>query len=195
MAAVAMIATTAQAQEETFGFGEGDVLLEGNLSFSSTKDNNIDEKESGFTFAPKAGYFLNDNFAVGIQLNVANNKFENNSGETKNNEFGAGVFGRYYFLDLGQRFKTYGEIDLGFNSMKSENGPIESKASGFGAGLGLGINYFVTEKIAINFALTDILSYSSFKPKDGEAINSFGLQVNELNNFFSTAQFGLTFKF
>src|SRR5690606_25416081 len=141
MAAVAMIATTAQAQEQSFGFGEGDVLLEGNLSFSSTKDNNTDEKENGFTFAPKAGYFLNDDFAIGVQLNVANNKFENNSGETKNNEFGAGVFGRYYFLDLGQRFKTYGELDLGFTSMKTENGPIESKASGFGAGLGLGINY------------------------------------------------------
>src|SRR5690606_12369099 len=94
MAAVAMIATTAKAQEQTFGFGEGDVLLEGNLSFSSTKDNNSDEKESGFTFAPKAGYFLSDDFAVGVHLIVENNNVENNLVETKNNEFGVGVFGR-----------------------------------------------------------------------------------------------------
>jgi len=199
MATVAMIATTAQAQEKTFGFNEGDVLLEGNLSFSSTKDNNTDVKESEFTFAPKAGYFLNDDFALGVQLNVTNGKIDTNVGETTNNVFGAGVFGRYYFLDLGQRFKTYGEVGLGFASYKDEvttgGVSVENKASGFGAGLGLGMNYFVTEKIAINFALTDILSYSSAKQKGGESVNSFGLQVNELNNFFSTAQFGLTFKF
>jgi len=199
MAAVAMIATTAQAQEKTFGFNEGDVLLEGNVSFSSTKNNNTDVKENSFTFAPKAGYFLTDDFAVGVQLDVTNSKTEAGSAESKENTFGAGVFGRYYFLDLGQRFKTYGELGLGFASFKEENTfgntTNEIKASGFGAGVGLGINYFVTEKIAINFALTDILSYTSYKRKDGESINSFGLQVNEINNFFSTAQFGLTFKF
>lgn len=197
IAAVAMMATTAQAQEQTFGFNEGDVLLEGNISMSSTKDNNNDSKESDFTFAPKAGYFLTDDFAVGVELNVSNNKNEVGSAETTTNMFGAGVFGRYYFLELGKRFKTYGEVGLGFVSTKTELQPAntEIKASGFGAGAGLGINYFVTEKIAINFALTDILSYSSMKPKDGESVNSFGFQVNEINNFFSTAQFGLTFKF
>src|SRR5690554_7434983 len=118
MAAVAMIATTAQAQEKTFGFNEGDVLLEGNISFSSTNDKNTDVKENSFTFAPKAGYFLTDDFAVGVQLDVTNSKTEAVALENKENAFGAGVFGRYYFLDLGQRFKTYGELGLGFASYK-----------------------------------------------------------------------------
>ncbi|MBF01702.1 MAG: hypothetical protein CMP76_00235 [Flavobacterium sp.] len=197
-AAVAVFAfATANAQEEggsSFGFSQGNILLEGNLGFSSSNDKNTETKTNSFEFNPKAGYFLNDKFALGLELSVGSDKEEVAGTETdKNSNFGAGVFARYYFLDLGQRFKTYAEAGVGFNSGKQ--GLADAKYSGVGAGAGLGINYFLTENFAINFALTDILSYSTNKYDGGEAVSEFNANVNVFNNFFTTAQFGLTYKF
>lgn len=197
LSAAAVFAFTfanAQEEEKTFGFGEGDIFVEGNIGFNSTNDKNSDTKTNAFNFSPKAGYFITDDIAIGLDLGFGSSKAEVAGTEVdKNSEFGIGVFGRYYFLDLGARFKTYAEVGLGFNSGKE--GVAEFKYSGFGAGAGLGINYFVTENFALNFGLTDILSFSSNKYKDAEAVNEFNANINVFNNFFTTAQFGLTYKF
>lgn len=185
----------ANAQEEvkTFGFSEGDVFVEGNLGFSSTNNKNTEVKTSGFDFNPAVGYFVTEKFAVGLELMVGSGKREVAGVDVaKNSNFGAGVFARYYFLDLGERFKTYAQAGVNFNSEKES--VSDYKASGLGLGAGLGIQYFVTPRIAINFGLTDILSYNSFKEDGGKNTSSFNGNVNVFNNFFDTASFGLTFK-
>ena len=195
----------ANAQEDTksFGFNEGDIILEGNLGFSSTNDKNSEEKTSSFNFNPKVGYFLTNDIAVGVELGIGSAKSTDDilDTEDKGSNFNVGVFGRYYFLNLGERFKTYTEAGLGFGTQKSEftAGGVTTEDPDFksiNAGLGLGVNYFVTEKIAINFALTDILSYSSGKydVSGAKNVSSFNGNVNVFNNFFTTAQFGMTFK-
>ena len=207
---------SAQDKKESTGFGftEGNVLLEGNFSFNSSTStdsfngNDIEEdKLSNLGFNPKVGYFFSDKFAFGVELNVLSGKNENTVfgnpnvvTETKSNGFGAGVFARYYFLDLGQRFKTYTELGLGFGSIKNElNGTEVSKQSGVGLGFDLGINYFVSESFAINFGLANVLSYNSSKietPSGAEnKINQLSGDFNIFRNFFDTPQFGLTFKF
>ena len=189
----------ANAQEEVkeakgFGFSKGNIMVEGNLGFDSTNDKNTKEKTNSFEFNPKAGYFVTDKFAVGIQLGIGSDKTSVAGTDTnKNSNFNAGVFGRYYFLDLGQRFKTYAEADVVMNSGKT--GLANAKYSGVGAGAGLGINYFVSESFAINFGLTNILSYNTNKYKGGESVSEFNANVNVFNNFFTAAQFGLTYKF
>ncbi|MDD3771320.1 MAG: outer membrane beta-barrel protein, partial [Weeksellaceae bacterium] len=166
---------------------QGNFIVEGNIGFNSTNDKASDTKTSSFNLSPKVGYFFTDDLAVGVELDLGSSKIN----DEKTNSFGAALFARYYFLELGERFKTYGELGLGFASLKQG----DAKASGFGAGLDLGINYFVTETIAINFGLSDVLSFSSFKPKGGDAYTEFNGNINVFNNFFDTAQFGLTFKF
>ena len=175
---LAVLATGVAAQaQEGFGFNQGDILLEGNIQVNSTKESvevngfSATEKQSTTLFNPKAGYFINDKFALGVELGVLSGKetteLPNGTDETKQNGFYAGVFGRYYFLELGQRFKTYAEVGLGMDNYKEKsNGTEVEKNSGFSTGLGLGINYFVTPKIAINFGLSDILSYSTNKDKN-----------------------------
>lgn len=206
LSAIAVLGFTsvnAQEDEKTFGFAEGDIMVEGNLGFGSTNDKNSEVKTSNFDFNPKAGYFVTDDLAVGVELMVGTAKTTDDiaDSENKDNNFGAGVFARYYFLDLGKRFKTYGEFGVGFDSTKNENTvggtSSEFKTNGLGAGLGLGMNYFVTENFAINFGLSDVLSFRTDKADvDGaEAVSSFNGNLNVFNNFFSTAQFGLTFKF
>lgn len=205
-AAIAVLGfTSVNAQEDTTvgGFESGDVFVEGNFGFGSTNDKNTEVKTSSFDFNPKVGYFLSDVLAVGVELSLNTDKTTDDiaDSENKNNTFGAGVFARYYFLELGKRFKTYGEFGVDFDSSKNEqtvaSTSSEFKTNGFGAGLGLGMNYFVTENFAINFGLTDILAYRSDKADvDGaKAVTSFGSNVNVFNNFFATTQFGVTWKF
>lgn len=208
---VALLAlSTANAQDKKeskgFGFSEGNVIVEGNLSFGSSKNDNgtTEVKNNDFGFSPKVGYFLSDKLALGVELGIGSGKEETTVGsvstEDKTNSFNAGVFARYYFLDLGQRFKTYTEAGLGFQSGKSETDGTENyKDSGFGLGIDLGMNYFVTENFAINFGLNNVLGYSSTKrefPGGGETKNnSFNGNFNVFNNFFNTPSFGLTWKF
>lgn len=194
-AVVSLSSANAQEGEATYGFEKGNIIVEGNLNFYSENDKNTDVKTSSFNFSPRVGYFITNDLAIGVQLDLGTSKVEQNGNEAKANTFGATAFARYYFLDLGQRFKTYGEFGLGFASTKEEMNGTDLKSSGFGAGLGLGVNYFVTEKVAINFGLSDILSYYSFKPDGGKAISEFNGNINVFNNFFETAQFGLTYKF
>lgn len=203
----------ANAQEEVketkgFGFSKGNIMVEGNLSFGMNTDENAVEevKTNSFNFNPKAGYFLTDKVAVGVEVMVGSNNEEttdllaNTTDEDKSSTFGAGVFARYYFLDLGQRFKTYAEAGLGFGSTKNEfNGTEYRKDSNFGLGIDLGMNYFVTESFAINFGLANVLGFGSNKsefPGGGETTStSVNGNFNIFNNFFDTPQFGLTYKF
>jgi len=200
IAAVAVFGFSNVNAQETeapaFGFEQGNIFLEGNLGYNSSNDKNIEEKTNQFSFNPKAGYFINEDLALGVQL--AYNSYTEEVAGTDAEDisaFGAGVFARYYFLDLGKRFKTFAEVGVGFETAKDDLADV--KANGVGAGLSLGINYFVKENIAITFGLSDVLSYSSAKlDVDGaEAVTEFNANINVFNNFFETAQFGLMFKF
>src|SRR6478672_2377916 len=149
--AVAGMAIAANAQE--FGFKTGNVLLEGNINYNSTNNKDSKDKQSSFGFSPKVGYFLSDKFAVGAEISLNSTKQEDYSGVAdidKENTFAVGVFGRYYFLEIGKRFKTYTEAGVAILSVKNEskNGTVttESKSNGFGINAGLGANYFLTEK-------------------------------------------------
>jgi len=194
LAAIAVMGfSAANAQDSgSYGFSKGNILLEGNLGFSANNDKNTDVKTNSFEFNPKAGYFLTDKFALGLDLGIGSDKKKvAGTDADKNSNFNVGVFGRYYFLDLGQRFKTYAEAGVGLNTGKEG----EAKYSGVGFGAGLGINYFVSNSFAINFGLTDILAYDTNKYKGGKAVSDFNANLNVFNNFFSTATFGLTYKF
>lgn len=210
LSAIAVMAfgiSNAQEETATYGFNQGDIIIEGNLGFNSTDDKNFEEKESGFNFSPSVGYFVSDKFAVGLALSVGNSKVEEYNvliqETTKVNAFAVGVFGRYYFLELGERFKTYAQVGLEYGSAKSEftdgiaNTSVTSPSTnGLGFGAGLGMNYFITPNMAINFGLSDILSYTSVKvdAPGAKATSNFNANVNVFNNFFATAQFGMTFK-
>ena len=124
-------------------------------------------------------------------MNIASEK---GSGSDETNTFGVKAAGRYYFLDLGQRFKVYGEAGLGFDSVSTK--PGDKKQTNIGLGAGLGVNYFLTNSLAINFGLTDVFTVKNEKVKDVDgSTTTVNFKVNEFSNFFTTPTFGLTFKF
>jgi len=134
---------------------------------------------------------------LGIGLEFGSHKEETgNTTTNKTSVFEVGVFGRYYFLNVSERFKVFTNVSVAYAS-GTEEIPLQPKfeTTGISAGAGLGANYFVTENLAIVFSLTDILSYTSEKSKNGKNISEFGAKLNVFDNFFTTAQFGLTYKF
>lgn len=183
----------ANAQEKGgFGFSKGDVIVEGSLIVNSVSkpEGSSTKTTTSYGFTPAVGYFISDKFAVGLDLRILSQK---GSGSAEKNTFGVGLDARYYFLDLGQRFKVYGQGRLGFDSVNQKPGDNKSTDIGFNAGLG--VNYFLTRSLAINFAVTDVLSVVNSKPKDGDGTTTVNFKVNEFSNFFTTPTFGLTFKF
>ncbi|WP_431107617.1 outer membrane beta-barrel protein [Winogradskyella poriferorum] len=199
-AAIAVFGLTnmnAQEDDKTFGFSEGDIFVEGNVGFNSYNDKNFDEKSNSFSISPKVGYFINDDLAIGGELMFNSSKTEVAGTDTsKFSGFGVGAFARYYFLDLGERFKTNAEFGVNYSSNNDKINDV--KLNGFGAGLGLGINYFATEKIALTFGLKNVLSFSSAKyDTDGaEAETSFNFGFGDVANpFGGNASFGLLFVF
>lgn len=197
-AIVAFGFTNINAQEEgSFGFAEGDLFVEGTLGLSSTNDKNADAKTSQFNFSPKGGYFLSDDLAIGAQFNFGSGKETvSNLITNEYSNTGVAVFGRYYFLDLGKRFKTFTELGMGFNTQNNKS--ADYKVNTFGIGLDLGLNYFVKENIALTFSLDNLLGYATSKTDiDGDkGANEFNLGLGEVNNpFGGTANFGVLFKF
>jgi len=197
LAAVAMSAmsfASAQESDPTFGFSKGDVFVEGNMGFSSVKETY--ETTRSFVFAPAAGHFIRKDLALGVRLVFIEEEEKEDIMNTildKRSAFSVGFFSRYYFLGMGKRLKTFTNVGVAIGSGKT--GSPEVKHSSFGAGVGLGMNYFVTERIAINAGLADILAYTSVSPNNGPSKSEFAINLNVFNNFSTQAQFGLTFKF
>ena len=205
LTAIAGLTFASKAQDIT-GFAPGNIIVEGNLGFNTSDNKNTEVKTTGFSFNPQVGYFLTNKFALGLYANVGSentDKYaEGVDTQNKSSNFGIGAFGRYYFLELGSRFKTYAELGAGYNQ---ENDKVvtpagtteDPKVSGFGINGSLGANFFLTDKIAINYKFANVIGFNSSKiDVDGaKATSNFSLNVNKFNNFFTSGQFGLTFKF
>lgn len=202
LAAVAAFTFAAKAQQQTFGFQKGDVIIEGGVSVSTSDNKATQIKSSAVSLSPKAAYFINDKFAAGISVLYSGSKNDNYSGTpqtTKTNFYGAGIFGRYYFWAPCQRLKVYGEADINYNQIqsKSDNGTETSKGpktTSYGIDGGIGANFFVSKNIAIGYQFANIIGFSTSKIPDYKASNSFHMNLNSFNNFFNSGQFSLTFK-
>ena len=192
MAAVAVFGlTSVNAQEEasTSGFAQGDVFATGTIAFVSESTGDV--KDNGFTFSPKAGYFVSENIAVGVALGYTTTNSEvPNVEDYKTNMFEAGVFGRYYFTPASQ-FSFFGELGVNFESSKEEQGNAEAKANGFNVGLAPGISYFVSNCLALE-ASFGVLGYRTNEPDvdNAESTDTFAVGLN-----LSDINFGITYKF
>ena len=197
-------ANAQEVENSNFGFSKGDIVVEGSLQFGTTNNKNTEVKTSNLGFTPKAGLFVTDKTMVGVELGIGSSKTTNDilNTELKSNNVSIGVFGRYYFLELGERFKTYGELGLGYETAKGETtstlGTVkDNDVNTIGVGLSVGMNYFLTPSVAVSFTLADVLSYGTSKvdAEGAKAQTEFNGNLNVLNNIFATPTIGLMYKF
>ena len=140
--------------QENFGFLQSEIFVEGNFQLSSYNNENSEDKESSYSINPKVGYFISDDLAVGIQgsyTSFSEDVITEITTTTEGSSYAAGLFGRYYFLELGTRFYTYGElggtysVTEGSTSIDGTSRDLDTLNT-INASLSLGINYFANRE-------------------------------------------------
>jgi outer membrane protein len=155
-------------------FKKSNKFVEGTVSY--TKATGTDAE---YGFQPTVGYFLTDRFAIG-----ASGAFGKDAAGVKTN--GIGAFGRCYVLNIGQNLKTFSQLNIGTASVNDAG----IKTSTFGVNLGLGINYFVSPKLALTLNVANLVDYTSIKSN-----STFNIGWEGVTNPLSTSKFGVLYKF
>ena len=132
------------------------------------------------TIAPQAGYFLSEKAAIGVSLGLMSTDVDGT--KVSNTDFGLAYYN--YFMDLGDKTKLWWAVGFGTTSGDS----FDDAQTRLGSGIGM--NYFVNEKIIINFQLANILQY--VKQGDDSSM-MFGWE-GEINNVNAAPSLAIFFK-
>jgi opacity protein-like surface antigen len=183
----------ANAQEEVEttdgGFAKGNIFMSGTVGFNSDKTG--PSKMTGFEIEPRVGFFLTDNIAIGAKIGFESDKTSVLGVDTNDNStLTAGAFARYYFTP-GNEFSVFGEFGFDYMSMK-DNMPAGLTSNGIGTGVGVGVNYFLSNNFAIEASWAGLRYMTN---DNGGAVgvpssDSFGLRVD-----MRSINFGLLYKF
>lgn len=146
------------------GFKSGDVFITGSVGFSNSKTG--DYKSESLTISPKAGYFVNDNIALGVSLSYNKSEGGDQLAQTETSMM-AGLFGRYYFMP-GSRFSVFTQLGVNYIMQDYEGvpgggGPYDYTTSGVNIGFAPGVNYFISEHFSLeaNFGILDYTTVTS----------------------------------
>ncbi|MCK6606853.1 MAG: porin family protein [Flavobacterium sp.] len=191
LSAVALLAFGfANAQEEekgNGGFSKGSMFISGAVSIDSEKTG--DAKSSGFEIAPKFGYFVTENIAIGGKLGYESMKADNGFVDTTDRTaLTVGAFGRYYMTPASQ-FSLFGEFGVDYTSWDNKLADVQENE--IGVNLGLGLSYFLNNNWAIEATWAGLGYTTNDNGGDGaDKTNSFGLGA-DLRSF----GFGVIYKF
>lgn len=154
---IIFIALSTQAQTE-----KGTWLLGGSASFSSSKPANS-SSVTNTLFSPAAGYFVNNDLAVGAGIN-----FQNLNGNYSSISFAP--FVRYYFLPIGTNAKLFGNGSFGYGSYKFTGSNSNSLTTWE---LSAGPAFFLNKNVALELAL----AYGSASYSPNDAVNTVSLKA------------------
>jgi outer membrane protein len=192
LSAVALLAfgfANAQEEKSNGGFSKGDVFVTGAFTFASTNDKDNEEKTNSFEIAPQVGYFLTENIAIGGKVGFGSYKMEDAGVDTEDmSGLTLGAFGRYYFTPANQ-FSLFANLGLDYSSMKDKL--ADAKLNGFQAGLGAGMNYFVSSNFSIEAGVA-VLGFSSEK---SDATGAKGTSSFGFGGDWRAVTFGVNYKF
>ena len=163
----------ANAQKTISGFRKGSKFTEGSFSYSKTSDGTMSS-----SISPNTGMFITSRFAVGLGTELSDTKTS------------GGVFGRCYFMDNG-RCKVYSQLDVRANLDKNPNGNTRSNS----ANLGVGLNYFINEKLALSTSLTNLANYTMYPVHGTVTQPSISVGINSVTNPLVAPSFGLFYRF
>lgn len=173
-----MVATFTHAQTSS-----GSLMFGGGIDFSSnSRQADNGNNYSSVSFSPSAGYFISDNFAVGLSFTVASEKSGVGPNRSTENTFGMGPFARYYFFTSNEQFAIFGQAGLSLATEKDTNGAgFVSKSSSTTFSLFPGAAYFFNEHWAVELSITgfQLTSYDPNKDNDNDKSTfvNFGLHT------------------
>lgn len=106
---------------------------------------------SGWAFGPEVGTFLSDDVQLGIYLGLGGSSAKDDNGEiSSSSEFSPTVYARKFFK-ITDNFSAFGGLYLSLVSATNKDftggGNVnETKGSGFGARLGIGVAYALSPR-------------------------------------------------
>lgn len=181
LVAVAALTFGAKAQTE-----KGNILLGGNLGFTSTKVEGAPKSDVSFSVIPSVGFFASNNFAVGTGVGYTYDKSV--SGGEQNQAFVVAPFGRYY-VNLTDQFKFFGQLSvpLAFGETKDvdangETGDKLGSTTLIGVNVAPGFAFFPNKKIGIEVSVNGLgYAHAQYKAEGTgfkTSSNSFGLEAD-----------------
>lgn len=172
----------AQTQTGKFFFSGGTQL---NASFVDTKDTYGSQSQtshySSITLQSSVGYFVAEN--MGIGLNAIFFNYKNDTYTSSSSSFGP--MARFYLSSTSIKPYLNGNIGLAFSRSKESSSMYnsDSKANGFVYGGGLGLAFFLNEKVSLDVfagysgsSLKDS-NDSSIKSSQGSVVINLGFTV------------------
>jgi Outer membrane protein beta-barrel domain len=159
IAVAAMISATSFSQTS-----KGTWMVGGSAGFNSYKTSGASNSTSMLTIAPSAGYFIDNNLALGAGVAFVS---LSSSGSTAST-FNVGPMARYYFTEMGKNAKLFAHANFGFGSTSATG---SSSVSSTSWGIKAGPAFFLNK----NVALEATVGYGSSKVKDMDAENNFGV--------------------
>ena len=140
-----------------------------------------DMKTSLFELKPGVGYFVANNFALGVAAPLTFKKNGYNTIDVKESTYGVSVLGRYYFGK--SNFKPYATAEAGYMAAKNYSEMAGSQYDDLFNGLafagGIGLAGFINEHVSLDIELGYVYSnliYSEDKELKMN-VNGFGIQV------------------
>jgi len=158
------------AQEGTFN-KKGTFLIGGALSLTtSTSDQEVTagsrkQKFEGLTttqfdFSPDFGYFIVDNFALGISMGYTIQSVEDSTGTNKDTDVLIGPFARYYFAPTNNS-AFFLEATSGFGTSSNDNFGASTNNTVFKIGTGPGFTIVASDIVGIEAIAKYTYSHST----------------------------------
>jgi outer membrane protein len=124
----------------------GGMMVGANLSYYSINYKDSDSKNTYSSFSPSFGYFISDNFCVGLKVATSRNTSTTTTTSSGSSNFAVGPFARYYKFTSNESFAFFVEGGITFLSRRVEpmTGP-DQKGSGFAFQISPGFSYFFTK--------------------------------------------------
>ena len=190
---------------------KGTTYLSGQVGYSSTQNNNNDDKVEDFTVVPTVGYFVANNVAVGLGVGYTNSSTTTNSAitnvETKfsTDAFVVAPFVRKYWT-LSDKLYFFGQLAVPMqfgktetetssvattgNTVVSNSTSTEAKYTKIGVTVKPGLDYFLNKNWSIEATIGEF-GYNNFKYKDlDKSTDNFNFGLN-----LSSVTFGVKYVF
>jgi hypothetical protein len=182
---------------------QGSWYIGGLAGFSSSKSEAAgggpETVNSSWAFSPEIGTFLKDDIQLGIALGIGGSKTEfDGDDESKSSQLNPTLYGRKFFK-ITDNFSTFAGLYLDLvNEKNTDYDPtIESKTSGFGARVGIGVAYALSPKFTA-VGQYGLLGFQSTKDEvDGDEVSkasSFDFGVNSTGGSVFNVGIYYTFK-
>jgi len=166
--------TTAHAENKEGSFyltpSVGGYFFEGNQDY---KDN--------ITLGLRAGYNFTEHFGTEFFCNLLESKFEDTDGV--NRVYVAGIEGLYHFIPRGS-FVPF--LAIGIGAIHYTSGDPELQPSKFAVDYGAGVNFFITDDIAMRADVRHVLPLGNS--------SKYGDNPNDIHNDLLVT-LGITFAF